>query len=359
MLVALGCTPTDSSNTTSNDTVTLDAGQDAGADAGGDAAVLDGGERDGGDAQDGSVLADAGVGPVTLANVVERSAHAICGALFRCCTDESLAEYFDDYRVDSNQTSSPLYPFQSRLPPNATLDEPGCITLMQEMLSVVWLGQWVQHANTGMVTFVPAAAEQCLDTMNNSACGAPLRQALVDDRCLGRIRYSTGPDGQRKMFSLTGGPEESCKPVADGLDSLQYGTCNPAVAFCCVPDPAINNGCKPFPLPADQGTCKPVAAGEAPCSIDPLLVCVTGYHCHTFDEVCVADPSTPLVNGDTCWQNGVEPGICVEGYCDYLGDGQCHAPKETGASCQGDFECASDKCRSRVCVENAQCVGRP
>jgi hypothetical protein len=340
LLVGVGCTPDQEAKSASL------SSPDAGAAA----------PADGGPLPDAATLPDAG--PVTAANVVPRSAQAICAGLFRCCDGAEQVRYFADYQAPPGQDDSPLAPFRDRIPPAVTLDQPGCVTVLSEMLEVVWLGQWAQQARDGLVTFEPAQTETCFQQLAAAPCGQALVEALYDDRCLSKSRSSTGPDGQRRMFTRTRANGATCRPAADGFGGLIYGSCDPTTSFCCVPDPSLENRCSPFGLPGNVGTCQAAGGNGATCSLVPLLACATGSSCDGSDR-CVTDSTVPLGPGDACYRGTSLTGNCVDSYCDLFGDGNCHALKDNGQSCGAPGECVSGACESNLCAEYSTCTGPP
>ncbi len=284
-----------------------------------------------------------------------RASAAICGALYRCC-DADLADYFAPYRGNDL-----LAAFKDRLPPAAPLDEPGCRQLVGEMLDIVPLGDWVQAAEHGAVTFDPSAFEACVSALDHATCGAPARDALWDSTCLG-FAPPTGGTEQRKAFHRIETTGASCGPIRDGVGAAFYGTCDPTQAFCCYSATGAT-GCQggfDHGGTPRAGTCRAVSALGATCSTAlPLQLCATGQDCDDATGKCVAPSSTPLANGATCVDASFTIlGDCTAGWCDVLGDGTCKARQADGTTCGGGEECESGRC-STTCVPNTVCSGTP
>jgi hypothetical protein len=69
------------------------------------------------------------------------------------------------------------------------------------------------------------------------------------------------------------------------------------------------------------------------------MLCGPGYLCSA--GTCVSWPDV----GADCSATGV----CIGGYCDFLGTQKCVAYKGLGVSCASDLECASGSCNG-VCT---------
>jgi hypothetical protein len=304
---------------------------------------------------DGSVpTPDSSVSPPAT-DVTRRAADSICSALFRCC-DDNLDEYFAPYRGNDL-----LAQFKDRLPPDATLDEASCKTVLAEMLDVVPLGDWTRRVAAGDVTFDPAAFDACIATLDHAACGEPIRAALWDSTCLGFAPPSGGP-AQRSFFHRTLGAGATCKPIRDGIGAAFYGTCNPTTSFCCYEVPG-RDGCQ-FPYDGDgngrTGTCQAIAGTGQSCSPSaPVKLCATGNDCDTDTLKCVAPVDAPLAVGAACIDAGYHAlGTCQASYCDVLGTKKCEPMQPVGHDCSADEQCESGRCQTK-CVEMDVCTGSP
>jgi hypothetical protein len=83
----------------------------------------------------------------------------------------------------------------------------------------------------GEATFASYAAEGCRQTIETAACGAELEAAISYGSCVDIA--APEPGTQRPMFVRTQGPGAACSSIRDGFGGLYYGTCDPAVSFCC------------------------------------------------------------------------------------------------------------------------------
>ncbi len=311
-------------------------------------------------APDGSTAAstDAAAtdGPAEdLAAITRRAADAVCGALYRCC-DADLVDYFAPYVANER-----LAAFHGRLPPASPLDEGACRDVMREMLDTMYLGEWVEAAETGEVTFDGAGFAGCVGDLGTATCGIEARTALWDSTCFG-LAAPAGGEEQRRFVRRTRGAGASCGPVRDGLGGVFYGTCDPAAAFCCYQDPA-RPGCQ-FPFDGNGGTrpgsCQAVAAvGRACSAAPPLALCATGVNCDAEDDTCVDPPEVSLANGATCVDGSYNLlGTCSDGWCDVLGTRRCEPRRADGATCFGADECTSGLCRT-TCQPNLVCTDAP
>lgn len=300
---------------------------------------------------DAEISVDA-VSPAPVPNVTARAAKAICGALFRCC-DDDLVEYFAPYR--NNEL---LAAFRDRLPPTGTLDEAGCQVVVEDMLDVVPLGDWVARANAGDVVFVPDAFDACITALDHATCGDAARAALWDSTCLG----FTPPDGgtaQRAFFRRTKLSGASCQPIRDGIGAAFYGSCEPTAAFCCFEVPG-RDGCQ-FPYDADgnarTGTCQAVASTGQACSpTAPVKLCATGSDCDGDTLKCVLPIDAPLAIGATCIDAGYHSlGVCTDSYCDVLGTKRCESRRANGQACSIGEQCQSGRCKT-TCVPMDICT---
>lgn len=290
---------------------------------------------------------------VSAAELTRTVAASVCGALFRCCS-EDLTTYFAPYR-DNELLAS----FRDRLPPDAVLDEASCREVLEPMLDIVPLGDWVRSSLAGEVRYDDAAAGTCLENLDQAACGQPLRDALWDSTCFGFAAPGGGSD-QRKAFQRTRGVGESCGPIRDGIGATFYGTCDPTTAFCCYQEPG-QTGCQ-FPFSGQgprQGTCEAIAQVADTCSVTPpIKLCATGADCSDDTATCVVPSTVPLALGEPCIdENFTFLGECQDSFCDLFGTSNCEARHADGETCLGGDECTSGFCDS-VCTPNDVCTGR-
>jgi len=287
--------------------------------------------------------------------LTRRAADAICGALYRCC-DDGLVEYFAPYRDHEL-----LDAYRNRLPPAAVLDEPGCRAVVEEMLDIVPLGDWVRAADAGTVTLDLPAFDACAATLASSTCGAQVRTALWDSTCLA-FAAPAGGDEQRSFVRRTRTSGDPCSPVRDGLGGVFYGTCDPDQAFCCYAE-AGQPGCQ-FPFDSDgtprPGTCAAAAAVGAACSIAlPLTLCATGNECSSETATCIAPSTAALSLGAACVDGSWHLlGECEDTWCDVLGSKLCEPLRDDAESCDAPEQCRSGRCES-VCKPLELCDGSP
>lgn len=293
--------------------------------------------------------------PASAADVTRRAADAICSALFRCC-DDDLVDYFAPYRENML-----LEQFKPQLPPDATLDENGCRAVLKPMLEIVPLGDWVEQANDGSVTFDEPAFDACIAALDNATCGAEVRAALWDSTCLG-FAPPAGGQARRSFFHRTRTAGATCKPIRDGIGAAFYGSCDPGQAFCCYEVPG-RQGCQ-YPYDADgnarTGTCASTAAVGQTCSPSaPVQLCATGNDCDAETLRCVGANDAPLAVGATCVDDSYHLlGQCTDSYCDLFGTKRCEARHANGETCSADEQCESNRC-STTCVEMDLCTGEP
>ena len=241
------------------------------------------------------------------------------------------------------------------------LDEASCRLVVEEMLDIIPLGDWVRASNAGDVTYDAGAAAACVAALDTAACGQPARNALWDSTCFGFAAPSGGPE-QRSMFHRTRPVGSTCAPVRDGVGAAFYGSCDPTTSFCCYEVPG-RTGCQ-YPFDAAgvprSGTCAPVAAVGAACGIAaPLKLCATGINCADDTQTCVAPVATPLAVGERCLDASFNQlGECQGSFCDALGTSRCEPQRANGAACTGGDECVSGLCNS-VCVPMTICTGAP
>jgi hypothetical protein len=316
------------------------SGIDGGSDADDGADTDDEPDTDGGSGATG-VPADA---------LVAEAAAAWCGAVLGCCDGEDQSWAFSGWSYDDRVAH-----LHDRMPPTATLDAESCVALVSDILPELWMGQWLSAHEAGHVGYDGAAAEACLEELSTATCGAPVRDALLDSTCFANAAPAGG-EQQRRIFErdATSG---DCVPIADGFGGLYYGSCDPTQAFCCL---ETSDGCNPFPVPGEIGSCTPAGqAGETCSDTWPIQLCATGLDC--LDGRCEALSSDALDLGEACYDSSTYSllGHCSTGWCDLFGSGVCEAPKPEGESCWGDEECATSHCDavSLTCAVNDICDG--
>lgn len=241
-----------------------------------------------------------------------------------------------------------------------------------------------------LMTYDPAQGAACVTGMGALTCADMFGQGGValPAACSGSITGTVGTGG-------TCYDSENCQAGFCTTDFISTcpGTCQP---FAQLSGSCANAQCATG-LTCDAGTCQTAADVNGACPCRDGLWCdssgglpgvckapQTSGACNTqnLDQcaagyVCVGTPSTtcqPMVGlggdctaGDslcglgylcaanTCvsWPDvGADcstTGVCIGGYCDFLGTQKCVAYKGLGASCASDLECASGSCNG-VCT---------
>jgi len=116
------------------------------------------------------------------------------------------------------------------------------------------------------VRYDPEGSAACRRAIVAAACGEPMRLALGDGACYGP--FATGWVS-RRMFTRTAGVGSACRAIRDEpVIGAYHGTCDPAVAFCCVPASGAPDACvSPYEsvrTGAVEGRCQAAARlGEA------------------------------------------------------------------------------------------------
>ncbi|MCB9571285.1 MAG: hypothetical protein H6709_04265 [Kofleriaceae bacterium] len=298
-----------------------------------------------------------GATPPSLDTFYADAAAAVCDALLRCCDDGDQIAYFAPLRDNER-----LAALRDRMPPDATLTDASCRSLVADVFAITPFGDWVDAARAGAVEFDAAGLAGCLATLDGAACGAPVRDALGDGTCLG-VAPPAGGDAQRAMFHRTAVVGDACAPLRDGVGAAFYGTCDPDQAFCCYADPAHPEAGCTFPFDGDgvarTGTCAAAQPAGGTCSSAlPLQLCQTGVSCDPTTQRCVADASTALAVGDLCIDSGFNLlGDCVDSYCDVLGSSRCEPLRADGDDCFGADECAGGACTGGRCGPLTTCDG--
>lgn len=290
----------------------------------------------------------------SLDRLAQDIAQSVCGALFRCCTSDHLAQYFIPYR--NNQL---LESFKPRLPPDATLTQETCTTVLQEMIQIVPFGDWIAAAKAGDVQFDPTAAQTCLRSIQNATCGDAVRNALFDSTCFG-FSPPIGGKEQRKAFLRTASAGQACTMLRDGVGAGFYGTCDPTQSFCCYPNAQGSNEPCGLPREGAKGVCKKASAENETCAVAPAVqLCQTGLDCNDEKNRCEAPKTAPRKIGESCATERFEVlGECTDSWCDLTGTRLCTARKNDGATCGFGNECNSGGCEGKRCTTPTYCTGR-
>lgn len=337
--------------------------------------AADGGPSDSGSLDGGVDAADAGPGDRDAAvggrldDFEETVAAAQCAALFRCCDEASLVEFFAPYRP-LDGFARPFDALAPRIPPEATLTEESCVGLMRDLNDIAPLGSWLAEARALRVGFDEAAYDACLESLATASCGLELAAVFSDTTCFAyQDRSVIDPTAPvpvaRAFFERTRGVGETCVGLEDpGTDP--WGSCDPTVAFCCF-RASPDEGCGVGSVGA-SGDCAPIAGEGDECSAFPALLCGPGLRCRpgaSIDDpsTCVVPASAPLGLGEAC-SAGFEPlGVCTDGFCDAAGTETCTARRADTEPCSIDDECASGHCggssADRVCAAFDFCVEAP
>jgi hypothetical protein len=268
-------------------------------------------------------------------------AEEVCGALWRCCSQEDVAAYFEPLRAHPR-----LEDLADGLPPS----EAECPARLAEALDIVPLGPWVEAVKRGLAEFNPDEARACLEELRGAACGRPLGDVLFDSTCWG-FQAPIGGEQQRRAFTRVAVEGEACIALSDGVGGVFFGSCDPNQGFCCVPGP---DGECVVGAPLSEGTCASASAEGEACSFPPVQVCQTGLDCSD-EGRCVALETGPLQVGERCAENFFLTGECQGSWCDLLGTERCEPLKALGAACGGAFECGSGVCDAGVCAQWSYC----
>lgn len=328
--------PTEDRDDTLDETTDDDGGSDQGGGSGDD-----GGAGDGGSGGDDALPID---------DLVGEAAAAWCDAVLRCCDGADQAWAFSGWAADAR-----LSHLAGRFPPDVTLDAESCTALVSEAWPELWLGDWLEAHEAGLVGYDGAEAEACIAELADATCGDPVLDAMFDGTCFGSAAPAGGAE-QRRVFERTA-TDGDCAPIADGFGGLYYGSCDPAAAFCCVDD---GGDCTPYPLPGDVGTCVPASAvGETCSALPPLQLCQTGLEC--VQGRCEAPATDALGVGDACYDSSSYTllGDCADSWCDLFGSGACEPLKSDDEACGGAEECASGFCdpTTLTCAVDDTCDG--
>ena len=285
---------------------------------------------------------------ITAENVIEEAAKSVCSALTRCCDADSQKFYFDPFR-----DAEFLQEYQAQLPNGELMDEASCLSLMKNIYPKIWLGSWLERVAANEAEFDGNAAATCLATLDNAACGEPLRDALFDTTCFSNSAPGGG-DEQRVIFKRTQTAGASCAPVRDGFGGLYYGSCQAENSFCCIEDSMGN--CSPFPSLSKTGTCKTASQLDEACNDFPMQLCATGLFCNTNILKCEKPTYSPLQVGEACMEGIDFLGDCVNSWCDFSSK-KCEPLKAPGKSCSFSMECDTGWCsdKDKTCIANPIC----
>jgi hypothetical protein len=288
-----------------------------------------------------------GRGGDSAADRMDRIAVGVCELAMRCCDPGSLNIYFGFWTANPQ-----LAHLVSDLPPS---DLEACRQKASVLMTEIPLGDWLEAVADGSVSFNKKAFGSCLDALQAASCGTEARTALFDSTCFGQAPPFGGKH-QRAFVERTQ-TEGPCKPINDGIGSSFYGTCDPALAFCCYE----NDECG-FPYGENQvansGVCLAASGVGEVCSPGPpVQLCETGLNCDPISGHCIAPADDQLALGQECIDDGWNLlGDCVQSFCDVLGTGLCEAMKAEGETCFGAEECVSGACDG-TCTPNELCSG--
>lgn len=286
-------------------------------------------------------------GPASASERIDQVAIAVCSLAMRCCDADSLSTYFGFWTSNPNLTE-----LVDGLPPT---DLEACRQDVAALMTEIPLGDWFEAVEDGTVSFNESAFSSCLQDLDAASCGAEAREALFDSECFGQAAPLSGEAG--RSFVDRTQTEGLCTPINDGIGSSFFGTCDPALAFCCYGDSECG-----FPYGEDQspqeGICQPASGlGEACSPAPPIQVCQSGLSCDASSGTCIALSTDQLNLGEECIDDAWNLlGECVESYCDVLGTGLCEALKADGEACFSPEECTSGACDG-TCTPNELCSG--
>jgi hypothetical protein len=295
--------------------------------------------------------ADSEMDPITLDNLTEKASKGICEALTRCCDTESQKLYFDPFRDNEG-----LADWAPMMPTDEPIDYDSCVELLNGIFPKIWLGSWLQRAESDEVTFQADAAETCLTNLNNAECGEEIQNTLFDPTCFGSAA-PYGDNEQRLIFSRIATAGDSCQAIRDGFGGLYFGSCDPTVAFCCIAEDALEGGCSPYPSLDTPGTCQRASQlGEA-CNDLPIQLCRTGLVCNNEIGLCEEEQWDEIQIGEPCMEGANYLGACINSYCDFSTQ-LCEPIKENEESCTYGFECQSGWCEQTKweCIDNPICM---
>ena len=315
-----------------------------------DTADSDSGAPDGHVGSDAdATLEDALEGGIPLTSFIETAAAGICDAMFRCCSTTDVDDWFAP--IGFNPRFEEMV---DELPPNVDVTADSCPALVEEVFTIAPFGPWVTAVENGHAGYDGQAAHSCLEALDAAACGDDVTAALFDGTCLA-FNAPRGGDVQRLMFERRSVDGDACTVLSDGVGGGFFGSCDPALAFCCVTRDDGSGSCG-IGSAESVGTCQVAGQEGDVCGLFPTLqICATGLDCG-LDDRCEAPVDTPLSVGDLCYQDFSLQGRCVESWCDLLGTTVCEPYLEDGAECQMAESCASGFCDT-VCSQPTFCRG--
>ncbi len=288
--------------------------------------------------------ADAAPGGEMLPDLIATVAQTTCDALFRCCDEQSRLDFWAVIRFSERAAE-----FRPRLPPDAEVDEDSCPEVLGAVYDVVPLGPWVAAALRGDVRFDEQAAGECLDTLDEAACGDEVAAALGDGTCFG-FSPPYGAGQRRSMFARDNDVGTACVALTDGVGGAFYGTCDPERAFCC---DNSQGGCR---IVGDgPGVCAQAAQEGEGCGLFPeVTVCATGLDCG-LDDRCVVPGDERFAAGEVCAEGFSLLGRCEESWCDIGGSNVCEPLHPLGGDCVLPYECQTGVCADGACAEPTFC----
>lgn len=314
-------------------------------------------------AQTDGAARDVVVAPDDIETLPEAAAESVCSALFRCCDSSDRQLFFEG--LELNERASPE--LRASLPP---ADEAACRGVVAAALRTAVFADWIDAARRGLVEYDPDASLACRRTLAEASCGERMSRALFDPTCF--VLYDSGFQ-HRRMFRRVATDGAPCRLLREWQYPVEfYGTCDPSVAFCCVPDPEFPSGCLDNfgsrRLGMNDGHCRAASrlgeacAGPLVLSPDHMQLCASGLTCGLRSHLCAArDPTTPLSLGDRCYDgdDGHRLGTCPDGAlsCDLYrepGGGfasdRCISLADEGSPCESNYQCRSTRCVGLVCV---------
>ncbi len=346
-------------------TVTLAPGSDGGA-GDGSSAPGDGGARDA-----SRPPRDVSLAPDDIDTLPEAAAESACATMFRCCDATARRTYFDALTYNDRATPE----LRAELPP---ADEAACRRVLAAALRTAVFVDWIDAVRRGLVRYAPEGSLACRSALEEASCGESSDRALFDPTCF--TLYDSGFQ-QRRMFQRVATEGQPCRAVREWQYPYEFfGTCDPAVAFCCLADPADPSHCLDNfgsrRLGVSDGRCRRVSQLGDACagplvSLEGLQLCARGLVCGLRSHRCFPRaPETPLALGDPCYdyEDGRVLGRCPDGplACDLYRlpeEGtatlRCVAAQNDGQPCSFSGECRSNHCARGVCAPPERYCGSP